>query len=61
MKNSLKCQETIVKKEYTKGNLLDYLYYQNYYKLTGMDLSRKVNTKKKYSSNYCDTTGSLWF
>ena len=24
-------------------NLLDYLYYQNYYKLTGIDLSRKTN------------------
>ena len=26
--------------DYTKGNLLDYLYHQYYYKLIGMDLSR---------------------
>ena len=31
--------------DYTTGNLLDYLYHQNYYKLTGTGLSRK----KKYS------------
>ena len=26
---------------YTAGNLLDYLYHQNYYKLIGIDLSRQ--------------------
>ena len=30
--------------DYTTGNLLDYLYYQKYYKLIGMDLSRQTNT-----------------
>ena len=25
------------------GNLLNYLYYQKYYKLIGIDLSRKAN------------------
>ena len=25
------------------GNLLDYLYHQNYYKLIGIDLSRQIN------------------
>ena len=30
--------------EYTTGNLLDYLYHQNYYKLIGIDLSRQTNT-----------------
>ena len=35
--------------DYTTGNLLDYLYHQNYYKLTGIDLSRQ----KKYS---CSST-----
>ena len=34
MKIILKCQE-----DYTTGNLLDYLYHQNYYKLIGIDLS----------------------
>ena len=30
--------------EYTTGNLLDYLYHQKYYKLMGIDLSRRTNT-----------------
>ena len=30
--------------DYTTGNLLDYLYHQNYYKLIGIDLSRQTNT-----------------
>ena len=29
------------KKDYTIGNLLDYLYYQNYYKSIGTDLSKQ--------------------
>ena len=28
---------------YTKGNLLDHLYHQNYYKLIGVALSRQKN------------------
>ena len=28
---------------YTIGNLIDYLYHQNYFKLIGMDLSRQTN------------------
>ena len=28
--------------DYTTGNLLDYLYDQNYYKLFGIDLSRQT-------------------
>ena len=31
----------------TTGNLLDYLYHQNYYKLTGIDLSRQTNKYRK--------------
>ena len=27
--------------DYTTGNLLDYSYHQNYYKLIGIDLSRQ--------------------
>ena len=30
--------------DYTIGNLLDYLYHQNYYKVIGIDLSRQTNT-----------------
>ena len=29
--------------DYTIGNILDYLYHQNYYKLIGIDLSRQTN------------------
>ena len=29
---------------YTRGNLLDYLNHENYYKLIGVDLSIKTNT-----------------
>ena len=39
MKNLLKCQ----KNDYTTGNLLDFLYHQNYYKLIGIDSSRQTN------------------
>ena len=28
----------------TTGNLLDFLYHQNYYRLIGIDLSRQTNT-----------------
>ena len=31
---------------YITGDLLDYLYYQNYFKLIGVDLSRKTNVGK---------------
>ena len=30
--------------DYTTGNLLDYSYHQNYFKLIGVDLSRQKNT-----------------
>ena len=30
--------------DYTTGNLLDYSYHQNFYKLTSIDLPRQVNT-----------------
>ena len=29
--------------DYTTGNLLDYLYHQNYYKLIGINLLRQTN------------------
>ena len=29
--------------DYRTGNLLDFLYHQNYYKLFGIDLSRQKN------------------
>ena len=33
--------------DYTKGNLLDYSYHQDYYKLIGIDLWRQTNIPKK--------------
>ena len=30
--------------DYTTRNLLDFSYYQNHYKLIGIDLSRQTNT-----------------
>ena len=33
--------------DYTTGNLLDYLYHQNYYKLIGVYLSRQANISQK--------------
>ena len=42
--------------DYTTGNLLDYLYHQNYYKLIGIDLSRQTNTNVPQQINF---TGKL--
>ena len=41
---------------YTTGNLLGYLYYQNYYKLIGIDLSRQTNMNIPQQINF---TGKL--
>ena len=38
--------------DYTTGNLLDYLYRQNYYKLIGTDLSRQTNITILQQVNY---------
>ena len=43
-------------KYYTTGNLLDYLHHQNYYKLTGIELSRQTNTSVPHQINF---TGKL--
>ena len=37
---------------YTTGNLLDYLYHQNNYKLIGIDLSRKTNASIPQQINF---------
>ena len=46
VKNKQEVYEKLIKRsrndDYTTGNLLDYLYHQNYYKLIGIDLSRKT-------------------
>ena len=41
--------------DYTTGNLFNFLYHQNYYKL-GMDLSRQTNTSIPQKVNF---TGKL--
>ena len=38
--------------DYTRGNLLDYSYHQNYYKLIGIDLSRQTNTTIPQQINF---------
>ena len=36
--------EMSINDDYATGNLLDYLYHQNYYNLIGIDLLRQTNT-----------------
>ena len=38
--------------DYTTGNLLDYYYHQNYYKIVGIDLSRQTNTSITQEINF---------
>ena len=38
--------------DYTTGNILDLLHHQNYYKLTGMGLSRQTNTSIPQQINF---------
>ena len=42
--------------DYTTGNLLDFSYHQNYYKLIGIDLARHTNTSIPQQINF---TGKL--
>ena len=45
VKNKQEAYEKLIERlkncDYTTGNLLDFSYYQNYYKLIGIDLSRQ--------------------
>ena len=38
--------------DYTTANLVDLLYHQNYYKLTGSELSRQTNTSIAQQINF---------
>ena len=38
--------------DYTTGNLLDFSYHQNYYKIIGIDLSRQTNTSISQQINF---------
>ena len=48
IKNKQEAYENLAKisinDDYTTGNLLDYLHYQKYHKLIGIDVSRQENT-----------------
>ena len=48
IKNKEEAHEKLIEKsqndDYTTENLLDYFYYQKYYKLIDIDLSRQINT-----------------
>ena len=39
---------------YTTGNLLDFSYHQNYYKLIDTNLSRQANTNIPQQSNFIE-------
>ena len=43
--------------EYKTGNLLVYLYHQNYYKLTSIDLSTKANKFSLHKINFIGKSG----
>ena len=38
--------------DFTIGNLLDFLYYQNYYKIIGLDLARQTNINIPQKINF---------
>ena len=44
VKNKQEAYEKLTYDDYITGNLLDFSYHQNYYKLIGIDLSRQTNT-----------------
>ena len=46
--------------DYTTGNLLNYLHYQKYYKLIGIDLSRQTNTSILQQINFSTMFSSFW-
>ena len=50
VKNKQKAFEKLIEMskndDYTTGNVLDYLYYQNSYELIGIDLSKPTNTTR---------------
>ena len=43
--------------DYTTGNLLDFSYHQNYYKLIGIHLSRQANAKIPQQINFAEKLG----
>ena len=58
VKNTKEAYERLIEmsrnNDYTTGNLLDYLYHRNYYKLIGTDLSRQTNTSIPPQINFTE-------
>ena len=58
VKNKQEAYENLIKMSrndnYTTGNLLDFSYHQNYYKLIGIDLSRWTNTNILQQINFVE-------
>ena len=56
VKNKQEAYEKIIEMsrndDYTTGNLLDFSYHQNYYKIIGIDLSRQTNTSISQQINF---------
>ena len=43
--------------DHTTGNLLNFLYHQNYYNLVCMDLLRKINKNIHHQINFTEKLG----
>ena len=44
---------------YTRGNLLDYEYLKEHYKLIAIDLSKQINLENKYIKQQINFIGNL--
>ena len=52
--------------DYTRGNILDFSYHQNYHRFIGIDLSRQTNTSIPQQINFTrklkkDGGGAMFF
>ena len=54
VKNKQEVYEKLTYDDYVTGNLLDFSYHQNYYKLIGIDLSRQTNTNISQWINFTE-------
>ena len=54
VKNKQEAYEKLTYDDYITGNLLDFSYHQNYYKLIGIDLSRQTNTNTSQWINFSE-------
>ena len=54
VKNKQEAYEKLTYDDYITGNLLDFSYHQNYYKLIGIDLSRQTNTNISQWINFTE-------